>query len=77
MSVLIASRLITLLRKVPRKSGHTNSPVKNNVTKLQGVRIYDRGIWKGFSQIISQEGGGGDKLEANIAYTLSDRRYIT
>ena len=44
MSVLTASRLMVLLRKVPRNSGHRNSAVKNNVMELQRVRVYDRGI---------------------------------
>lgn len=68
---------MVLLRKVLRRSGHRNSVVKNNVIKLQGVRIPDWGTGEGFSQIVSQERGGGDKLETNITYTLSDRRDVT
>ena len=54
MRVLIARRLIVLLRKVLRKSGHRNSAVKSNVMKLQGVRAWDWGTGNRFSQIISQ-----------------------
>jgi hypothetical protein len=41
MSVLIASRLMVLLQKLLRNSGHRNSVVKDNVMNLQGVRIRD------------------------------------
>jgi len=73
MSVLNASRLIVLLRKRPRNSGHRNRTVKSNVIKLRGVRACDRGVRKRFLQIVSQERGGGDKLETNITCTLLDR----
>ena len=63
---------MVLLRKFLLNSGHRNSPVKNNVMKLQEVRIWGRGTRKRFLQIISQERGGGDKLETDITYTLFD-----
>ena len=39
MSVLIARRLMVLLRNLPRNSGHRNRVVKSSVMKLQGVRM--------------------------------------
>ena len=60
-----------------RSSGHKNSDVRSNVMKLQGVRVAIDDAGKGHLQIISQERGGCDKLEANITYTLVDRRYVT
>ena len=60
-----------------RSSGHKNSDVRSNVMKLLGVRVAIDDAEKGHLQIISQERGGGDKLEANITYTLVDRRYVT
>jgi hypothetical protein len=34
-------------------------------------------VSEGHSQIITQERGGGDKLETNITHILLDRRYVT
>lgn len=39
MSVLIVSRLMVLLRKRLRKSGHMNSVVKSKVINLVKVRV--------------------------------------
>ena len=72
MSVLIVSRLIVLLVKRLRNSGHTNSVVKSKVMKLWGMRNHDWDTKKRYLQIVGQEGCGSNKLETDITYTLSD-----
>lgn len=41
------------------------------------MKIRDRGTRKGYLQIVSQERGGGDKLETDVTYPILDCRYVT
>lgn len=77
MSVLTARRLMVLLVKRLRSSGHRNNAVKSKVMKLWVMRVCDSGTRERRLQIVGQEGGRGNKLETDMAYTISDSGYVT
>jgi hypothetical protein len=41
------------------------------------MKIHDRSARNRHLQIVSQERSGGDKLEADVTYTIFDSRYVT
>ena len=68
---------MVLLVKRLRNNGQMNSSVKSKVMKLWEMRVCNQGTSKRYLQIVSQERGGGDKLEADMTHTISDSGYVT